>query len=50
MKDIIIRDNRTLFKEEENYCKQIRTGNFSNNNFNEYERTGDRSKDLSIKK
>ena len=49
MKDRIIRDTRTLFKREDDYCKPIRVGNCWNNNYIEYESSGNRNKNLSIK-
>ena len=50
IKDRIIRDIRTLFdQEEKNYYKPIRDGNFWNNNYIEYESSGERNKNLSVK-
>ena len=49
IKDKIIRDIRTLFEEEYDYCKPTRVGNFWNNIYVEYESSGDRNKNLSIK-
>ena len=50
IKDRIIRDIRTLFEQEEkdNY-KPIIVGNFQNNRYTEYESSGDRNKNLSVK-
>ena len=50
-KDRIIGDIRTLFEQQEGkyYFKPIRVGNFSNGNYVEYESSGDRSKNLSVK-
>ena len=50
IKDRIIRDIRTLFEPEEkdNY-KPIIVGNFQNNRYTEYESSGDRNKNLSVK-
>ena len=39
----------SLFKQEDDYYKPIRAGNFWNNNYIEYESSGDRSKNLSVK-
>ena len=51
IKDKIIRDTRTLFEQkEEDYYNPIRLGNFWNNNYIEYESSGDRNKNLSVKK
>ena len=50
IKDRIIRDIRTIFEREEiDYYKPIRVGNFWNNNYIEYESSGDRNKKLSVK-
>ena len=49
LKDRIRRDIRTLFKQVENYYKLIRLGNFWNNNYSEYESSGNRNKNLSVK-
>ena len=50
IKERIIRDIRTLYEQEEkDYYKSIRAGNFWNNNYVEYEGSGDRNKNLSIK-
>ena len=46
VKDRLIRDIRTLFEQEENYCKII---NFWNNNYIEYESNGDKNRNLSLK-
>ena len=40
----IIRDIRILLKQEDDYYKPIRVGNFCNNNYIEYESSGDRNK------
>ena len=45
IKDKIIKDIRTLFKQED-YYKLIRVGNFWNNSFVEYKSNGDRNKRL----
>ena len=52
IKDKIIGDIRTLLEqqEEKDYFKPIRVGNFWNNNYVEYESSGDRNKNLSVKK
>ena len=49
IKDRIIRHIRTLFdqQEEKDYFKPIRVGNFWNNNYIQYESSGDRNKNLS---
>ena len=49
IKDRIIRDIRTHFKQEDGYCKQIIVGNFWNNNYIEYKSSCDRNKNLSVK-
>ena len=49
LKDRIVRDIRTLFKQEDDYYKPERVSNFWNNNYFEYETNGDRSKNLSLK-
>ena len=46
IKDRIIRDIRTLCKQEDGYYKQIRVVNFWNNNYIEDESNGDRNKNL----
>ena len=48
IKDRIFRDIRTFFKQEDDYYKPIRVGNFWNNNYIEHESSGDRSKNLSV--
>ena len=48
IKDRIIRDIRTLFKQEDDDYKPIRVNNFWNNNYIEYESSGDRN-NLSVK-
>ena len=42
--DKIIRDIKTLFKEEDDYYKPIRSGNLWNSNYIEYQSNGDRNK------
>ena len=50
IKERIIRDIRKIFdQEEKDYYKPIRVGNFWNNNYTEYESSGDRNKILSVK-
>ena len=44
IKGKIIRDIRTLFKQDHDYYKPIRVGNFWNNNYIKYESSGDRKK------
>ena len=48
IKDRIIRDCRTLFKQDD-YYKPIRVDSFWNNNYIEYASSGDRNKSLSVK-
>ena len=49
IKERIIRDIRKIFyQEEKDYYKPI-VGNFWNNNYTEYESSGDRNKNLSVK-
>ena len=52
IKQKIIRDIRTLFKqeEEENYYKSKRLNNFWNNIYIEYESNGDKTRNLSLDK
>ena len=45
----IIGDITTLFKQKDYYLKQLRVGNFSNNSYIEYENSGDRNKNRSVK-
>ena len=47
IKDIIIRDIRSLFKEED-YYKPKRVSYFWKNNYIQYESNSDRNNDLSI--
>ena len=49
IKDRIIRDIRTLFKQENVYCEPIRLANFRNNSYIEYESSVNRNKNLSVK-
>ena len=50
IKDRIIRGIRTLFEQEEkDYYRLIRTGNIWNRNYIEYDGSGDRNKNLSVK-
>ena len=50
IKDIIIRDIRKLFEQEEKYYyKPIKVGNFLSNNYMEYESSGNKNKNLSVK-
>ena len=48
----IIRDIRTLFEQQEetDFYKRIRAGNFWNKNSVKYQSSGDRNKNLSMKK
>ena len=46
MKD---RDIKTISKQEYDYHKPIRVGNFWNNNYIKYESIGDRNKNLLVK-
>ena len=45
---IIIRDIRTLFEQEEKYCKPKRVSNFWNNSHSEYESNDDKNINLSL--
>ena len=47
-KDRIIRDIKTLFKQED-YYKPVIAGHLWNNNYIKYESNGDKNKNLSIK-
>ena len=49
IKDRIHRDTRTFFKQEDDYYKPVKVSNFWNNNFMEYESSGDINKNLSVK-
>ena len=49
IKDRIITDIRTLFKQEDYYYKPTRVGNFLNNNYIRYKSSGDRNKTPSVK-
>ena len=50
IKDRTIRDIKTLFEQqEEDRYKPVRVSNFWNNNYIEYERSGDKNKNLSVK-
>ena len=50
IKNRIIKDNRNLFEQEDKYYyKQVRVGNFWNNNYIEYESKSNIIKNLSIK-
>ena len=48
LKHRIISDIRTLFEQEENYCKPKWVSNFWNNNYIEYESNGDKNRNLSL--
>ena len=51
IKDRILRNIKNLFKlekEEENYYKPVRIGNFWSDNYIHYESNGDRNKTLSV--
>ena len=50
IKDIILRDRRNLFEneEEEKYYKPVRATIFWSNNYIEYESNGDRNETLSV--
>ena len=50
IKDIIIRDIRTLFEQEDVYYKPKKASSFWNNNYIEYESDNDRNKKLSLQK
>ena len=47
IKDKIIRDIKLLFRQEDDYYKPVREGNFWNNNYIEYESNGDKNKNNS---
>ena len=40
--DKILRDIRTLFEPEEDYCEPVRIGNAFSSNYIEYESNGDK--------
>ena len=44
IKDIIIRDTRTLFEQKEDYYEPKGVSNFRNNNCIEYENNGDKNR------
>lgn len=46
----MIRDIKTFFEPEEGYHKPIKMLNFWKNNYNEYESSGDKNNNLSVKK
>ena len=48
IKDGIIRDIRTLFKQAEDYFDPERISNFCNNNYIEYESNCDKGRNLSL--
>ena len=48
-KDRTIRDIRTLLKQEDDYYKPTRVGNFRNNNCIKYESSGDKNKNIWVK-
>ena len=47
IKDKIIRDIKLLFRQEDNYYKPVREGNFWNNNYIEYDSNGNKNKNNS---
>ena len=49
IKDIIIKDIRTLLKQKDDYYKPIRKVKFWNNSYIKYESSGDRNESLSVK-
>ena len=49
IKDRIIRDNRNLFQQEEDYYKPVKAGNFWSNSYIKYESNGDWNKNLQSK-
>ena len=49
IKDVIIRDIRTLLEQQDYYYKPIRVGNFWSNNHIEYESNGVRNKKNTLK-
>ena len=42
-----MKDIRTLFNQEDDYCKPVKVGNFWNNNYIKYKSNNDRYKPLS---
>ena len=44
----MIRDNKKLLEQEEDYCKPERVSNFWKNNYIEYESNGDKNGNLSL--
>ena len=44
----MIRDNKKLLEQEEDYCKPKRVSNFWKNNYIEYESNGDKNGNLSL--
>ena len=42
-------DIRKIIELEEDYCKQVRVGNFWNSNYIGYKRNGDKNRTLSTK-
>ena len=44
-----MKDIRTLFNQEDDYCKPVKVGNFWNNNYIKYKSNNDRYKPLSIR-
>ena len=50
IKDRIIRNIRTLFKQEEDYYKHKTISNFWNNNYIESESNGNKNRNLSLDK
>ena len=49
IKDGLIRDIKTLFKQKDNYYKSVGVGKFWNDNYIKYESSGDRNQNLSVK-
>ena len=48
IKNKIIRNIRTLFEQEEDYCKPKRENSIWNDNYTEYESNGDNNRDSSL--
>ena len=44
-----MKDIRTLFNQEDDYCKPVKVGNFWNNNYIKYKSNNDRYKPLSVR-
>ena len=49
-KDRVIRDIRTPFEQQQDYCEPKRVNSFSNNNYIKYESNGHKNRNLSLGK